>query len=342
MSHKKEVATAVGTLACAVGIGFVMQNGEVAELRYGSAPVIVEELKVQSTLSVDALKLADPLLHDDDQTLDVRSITLTSAEVEAPHVIPVFAEPTLTRVGPVSSLIAPTAPEVQPIDVCPIMLSTMPHAAAMVKLSLTAPCLQNERVTVRHNGLEFTETTSASGGLDIAVPALEDHAKFALTFLNGNTVTAHAEVPSIALYERIVVQWQGRDRVQLHAREFGASYGDSGHVWAGAARDVTAVMDGNGGFLSRHGDSAAPLAKMAEVYTYPSAMTETTGAVEISIEAEVTPANCGREVKAQALGVVGGRTTQAQSVSLAIPGCHAVGNFLVLNNPLPDLKVAAN
>lgn len=342
MSHKTEIITAVGTLACAVGIGFVMQNGEVAELRYGAAPVATEELKVQSALPFDAFPIPDVSFSRAEPALAVSEIILTSADVQTLRAVPTLEEPVLIAASGVSPLYQPAAPESRPKLVCPVRLSAAPFAAAMVKLSLTAPCMQNERVTVGHNGLMFTETTSAFGGLDMTVPALAEQAIFDITFVNGHTTSAEAAVPSIKLFDRIAVQWTAGNTVQLHAREYGANYGDSGHVWAGAMRDISVVMDNAGGFLTRHGDSSAADAMMAEVYTYPVAMTQEDGAIAFSIETEVTAANCGREVKATALKLMSGTMLPRRTVSLSVPGCSAIGNFLVLNNPLQDLTVATN
>ncbi|MBW4706766.1 hypothetical protein KX928_03090 [Roseobacter sp. YSTF-M11] len=342
MSHKTEIMTAVGTLACAVGIGFVMQSGEVAELRYGSATTSVENIKAQSALSLERAAPADLEIANDEPVLDVSGITLTSAEVAAPQILPSRQEPVDIATALISSLEKPAAPETHPQLVCPVKMTVEPHAAAMVKLSLTAPCMQNERVTVSHNGLQFTETTSDTGGLDVAVPAMSERAEFSVAFANGHSVDAIAQVPGVALYDRVAVQWQGADTVQIHAREFGASYGDAGHVWAGAARDVSAVVDGRGGFLTRHGDSSADDGLMIEVYTYPSELTAAQNALELSVETEVTNKNCGREVEAKALKLVAGAVLPIKALSLAVPGCDAIGDFLVLNNPLQDLTVASN
>ncbi len=341
MSHKTEIMTAAGTLACAVGIGFVMQSGEVAELRYGSSNIPADDLKIQGTLSFDQLSPPDLDLAKAEPSLDISEIILTSAEVATPETLPSREMPVQISTVLKSSLEEPAAPELGPQLTCPVKLSAEPYAAAMVKLSLTAPCLQNERVTVSHEGLKFTETTSDTGGLDVAVPAMSEQAEFSVTFANGHRVATTASVQTVSLYERVVLQWQGEDTVQIHARELGASYGDAGHVWAGAARDVTAVADGRGGFLTRHGDSSAEDGLMAEVYTYPADPSYDKAALQLSVETEVTDRNCGREVEAKALKLVAGAILPIKALSLAVPGCDAVGNFLVLNNPLEDLTVAS-
>ena len=66
------------------------------------------------------------------------------------------------------------------------------------------------------------------------------------------------------------------------------------------------------------------------------------GDVALSVEAEVSEANCGLEIEAQALELRGSGQVKTQNLTLAVPDCDAVGSFLVLNNLLQDLKVAQN
>jgi hypothetical protein len=61
----------------------------------------------------------------------------------------------------------------------------------------------------------------------------------------------------------------------------------------------------------------------------------------VSVEAEITEANCGRDVAAQTFHVHAGEI-QTRDLSMTIPACDAVGDFLVLNNLIEDLKIAAN
>jgi hypothetical protein len=145
----------------------------------------------------------------------------------------------------------------------------------------------------------------------------------------------------VPLYDRVVVQWRGEAGIQVHAREDGADYGEAGHVWSGAARDVSAVAKGEGGFLTVLGDPDLPNPMQAEVYTFPSAFTESAKDVKLSVEAEVTDRNCGKEIRARAFQYDAGRNVSTQDLTLSVPGCDAVGSFLVLNNLLQDLTVAS-
>jgi hypothetical protein len=64
--------------------------------------------------------------------------------------------------------------------------------------------------------------------------------------------------------------------------------------------------------------------------------------VHVSVDAEVTIANCGLRVEAQTLEVRQAGKMKVQDLTLPIPACGAVGDFLVLQNLLQDLKVASN
>ena len=344
MSRKTEIMTAACTLGCAVGIGFVMQNGEIAELRYGSG-----EITAMSTTPVVG-KPAVPLRVTDlsiapeeiEETLDAENITLTSAKID------ILPEPVELRTGVIE--VSAPASSIDDIDAgshdiarapdCELTARATPTAGAMVDVTLEAPCYSGERVAIRHEEMNFAQNLSATGNLKVTVPALVSDVSISFSFLNGEVITAFADVPSVPLYDRVVLQWQGNIGAQIHAREFGAEYGAEGHVWAGAPRDFTAVVAGAGGFLTSLGDPASPKPMLAEVYTFPSGLAKTEGGVALTVEAEVTDDNCGSELRARTFQYSGGKEISSQHMSLAVPNCSAVGNFLVLNNLLQDLTVA--
>ena len=101
------------------------------------------------------------------------------------------------------------------------------------------------------------------------------------------------------------------------------------------------VEDTRGGALLELGDPLLGSALMAEVYTYPSqALGE--GDVKLSIEAEITTQNCGRAIEGQTLQREPNGDIRAVDLSVSVPGCAAVGDFLVLKNLVRDLTLAQN
>lgn len=336
MRHMKEIATAVGTLAIAVGVGFVMQSSESAKERYGKSarPQAIttpapEDEQLSGNVSTDLL-------------LEVQEIELTSA-TEAIEVPVPQTDSDVQRVSVPTTAQLPDATDVLPqSEGCEIVVGAQTAPAAMVTLTLSAPCAANERLTVHHNGMMFTETTDAAGMLNVTVPALTERAVFILAFSNGDGAVAQTTVPELARYDRTTIQWRGRAGFELHAREFGADYGQEGHVWSGVAQDVDGMTKGDNGFIMRLGDTQSAEPLMAEVYTFPSGMSAKDGIIDLSVEAEVTTNNCGLEVEAQSLEMMTGGQMKTQDLTLAVPGCDAIGSFLVLNNLVADLKVASN
>lgn len=331
MAYTKEILTGVGALACAIGIGFVMQESGTAEKLYGNkAPAPSSMATPVEDATTNAL-------------LDVQQITLTSAEFENAIALP-DTDTEVTRVAaPASTLDAPDVPEAalahQPA--CNITATARPVAAAMVDLSLQASCLPNERVTVHHNGMIFTETTSAEGTVDLTLPALTRDAVFILAFSNGEGAVAQTTVEDIGDYNRAVLQWKGKMGFEIHALEFGATYGAAGHLWAGAPGSIAGAVLGESGVMTRHGDINAADPLLAEVYTFPKAASDQSGLISLSVETEITEMNCGIEIEAQSLELQGDRTIRTRNLTLPVPECDAKNSFLVLNNLLQDLKVAA-
>lgn len=326
MPNQKEILTTVGALVVAAGIGFAMQSSATADRFYGPG----EQAQIPSSAG---------FANSSNALLEVEGITLTSAEFEAAVASPAAESQVIPAAAP-QALPEPTPPATLPGLDCTVTADARAKAAAMVQLSMSAPCLPNERLTIHHNGMIFTQTTSAKGELHITVPALARDAVFILAFSSGDGAVAQTTVEDLEDFNRVVVQWRGDMGFQIHAREFGAAYGSEGHVWSGAPRDLTAAITGAGGYMTMNGDSRAADPLLAEVYTFPKIGTGRDGQVALSVEAEVTPANCGTEIEAQSLEIGGDGKIKSQDLTLAVPGCDAQGNFLVLNNLLQNLKVA--
>jgi hypothetical protein len=220
---------------------------------------------------------------------------------------------------------------------CDVSATATPVEMAMVNLQISAPCFTNERLTIHHNGMIFTQTTDRSGNLSVSVPALSERAVFIVAFGDGRGTVALTNVPGLADFDRVAVQWSGNAGFQIHAREFGASYGDPGHAWSGIARQDRKSL----GFVTRLGDSDTLVPQMAEIYTFPSGVSAKSGVVAISVEAEVTQGNCGRDISAQSLELRDNSALRTRDLEMAMPNCDAKGDFLVLNNLVDDLKIAA-
>jgi hypothetical protein len=205
----------------------------------------------------------------------------------------------------------------------------------MIGLTLTAGCHGDERVVLRHAGLAVTARTDAAGRLTTTLPALAADGAVEVLFLDGSKADAVLAMPEIVLMRRFAVQWQGAPAFVVHGFQNGADYGQAGDI---SPVNPGQALAATGGFLSLLGDASVDNPLMAQVYTYPMDPTTT---AEVVVEAAVNNANCGHDLLAETLLSERGRANRAD-LTLAMPDCTAVGDFLVLKNLATDMKIAGN
>ncbi|MCU9837275.1 hypothetical protein OEZ49_05815 [Ruegeria sp. WL0004] len=325
----RKILTAGGTVLCAALIGFLMQQNAARETRQLAPRKAVIQQAVQQPEAV-----TDVQDHAVTRAVGL-SLAAASVEMSQPGRLPA---PALEQVSPfpVKGEVLPETPldPTEPQLGCAIQAVAEPAPMASAKLSVSAPCYGNQRVTVHHSGLIFTETTDDAGNLAVTVPVLSADAVFVVALQNGRGAVATTRVEDLNQIARVAVQWSGAAGLQLHAREFGASYGDTGHVWA----DTTAKGHGQ---VVRLGEPGTLAPQFAEIYSFPSADSPVSGTIALSLEAEVAATNCGRDISAQSIELRGDGTLGTHDLVLSIPDCSAAGDFLVLNNLIEDLKIAA-
>ena len=321
MSRKKSFITAGVTFSVALSIGFVMQYGDAVASRFQPTqePAIVLPQMVMPQQSAMVTSLAVP-------------------EMVIPYAKEAAVELAALVDVPVPE---PMTPLAAPEPVCEVAMTADTLPLAMVAVSVVAPCQPNAAVTIHHQGMIFSQLTDETGRVDVVVPALAQEAFFIAAFAGGEGAVASTPVPDLSNYDRAALQWQGINAVQLHALEFGADYGSEGHVWAASTRDIDFSAPPKAGFLTALGDDRVNNALMAEVYTFPTGEYNQDGTVALSVEAEVTAANCGRDIAAQSIQLDPLQEPTAIDLTMTMPDCGAIGEFLVLKNMFKDLTLAA-
>lgn len=225
--------------------------------------------------------------------------------------------------------IRPVAFEGSPLPVlpaapgCALRLTAEPAPAATLRLRLEAPCAAGGPVTVHHAGLALTVATDEAGRADLRLPALADPAVI-VAEANGESAVLRQAVPDLARWQRAVLGWRGEGLAALHVREAGAAYGEPGHRHADAPGSEEAALAGEGGWILRLGSGEGPEARRAEVWTAPRDLS-----AQVTVEAQVTERSCGRVLEAQAF-VVGPQGSGAADLSLSVPGCDALGEWVAI------------
>lgn len=343
-SRRFRVAGSVFSIA--LGIGFVMQHGSAVASR-----VMGNQSEEKPAIAANAAVLPIPIRRP------AKVLVQASAETEAdPETLQLPSDPpAMTLADPERAVLPPdTGAETGLSEAlaaqsslsdfgltCEIGLTATPSIAGLVSLSLNAPCQSGTVVTVTHQGLRFSEVTDATGALQIEVPALVQSATFAMRFDDGAAVQATAEVPEVAVYDRAILQWQGKSDLGLHAFEYGAAYGEPGHVYRAVPHAPARGPNRGAGFMTVLGSDQVPGGWTAEVYSFPAREALKSGRVAIAVEAAITAASCGRDVTAQTIQPTISGADAPVTLSIAMPDCSTIGDFLVLNNLVQEMKVAA-
>lgn len=251
--------------------------------------------------------------------------------------------PVMSRSLP-EALTAPAKEAAAPAATCEPQASATVDEGALINFHLDAPCDASARVVIRHGGLAFTALTDARGQLDVTVPAMQEKARVTAMFADDVEVSASTTVPELSLYDRVAVQWVGKDRFDLHALEFGAQFGEQGDISATNPGTPTPAAVATEGFMTVLGDSKVTLPMVAQVYSFPTRLSSQDGTVKLVIDADVTADTCGREMLAETLRTRKDQGPQSTDLSVAMPDCGSAGDgaggFVQLSGMLPDIKVA--
>lgn len=251
-----------------------------------------------------------------------------------------FAPPLATAktATPSASLLFPAEPappsdQAQATDDCLPSLDLVPEPDAMIGVTIVAPCHPGERIVLAHEGLTITLSSTATGSVFTSIPALVAMGTVTARWADGTETMASIDIPEAADIDRFAVQFPASDPLALNAYAEGADYGGPGHSRPTALTDLPPGASVAGTVLAL-GSAEVDLPLLAHVYTYSGRDRRS-----LTIEAEVTEATCDRELLGETIESRNGRTA-VQDLTLAMPSCDAIGEFLVLNITPEDLTLA--
>lgn len=301
--------TAPGRLASATGTS--SDTGPFAGARAPSVSGVADgDVFADSTLQTDSPPLVtrDGLSPATLSPSGTEDVTLASATDTAAAAGSPAPERSTARaaLAALTNADATTPPDAASSETCPVTLDLFADRDATLALTLTAPCRPNEGVVLHHAGMSVTYQTTATGSLFLDFPALDAAGDVSIRFPDGTEVSAMAPVPELATLQRLALQWVDGDSFAL-------------------------VTDAP---VTTLGTAVTVLPMYAQVVTLPASDTP------LSIETEVTDRTCGRE----ALGAVfysDGGQVHSSDLALAMPDCDGAGGYVVLNNPVADMKLAA-
>ncbi len=192
---------------------------------------------------------------------------------------------------------------------------------ATLRVSLNAPCHKDTDLRLTVAGLSADDRTDAAGHWEVRLPLLEPHVTLALEF--GDYRLSHSLSPDTpSTFQHVVLTWHGAQVFRINAESH-----------------LSEAMDGKmGGTLTKAGNGSGDV---FEIYSFPTGSGTAQGVVRLSVDAEVTAANCGTTVSTTAYqtGFLAGlRKTQ---ISYTMPECERVGDVVRLQNLFRDMRLAA-
>ncbi len=316
-ARKLRLLRVFAVIAIALGAGHVAQYNSPRYINSALATADLTPVEVVSLASVADVRWVEPALADSD--------------------LPILPQPgQRPDVAAPARLEMPDIAQINAAAHCAPRLTLAATAGAMIDLRLTATCRANERVVVRHSGLAVTYRTNSVGALSASLPAMTSDVSVSVLFAGGETVQAALVLPEADNHRRFGVQWLGAPSFAVNAFENGADYGMPGHVSAADPHQPGDSLLPLRGFLTVLGDDQVDMPMLAEVFTFPAGSAD----VPVLVEVAVTDASCGHEILGETLNVVGG-VMRVADLSVTMPGCDATGDYLVLKNLVPDLKLAA-
>lgn len=328
--------TAVATFSVALLIGFVMQNEDVLAGRGG-----VTETNANLTPAVSAgfvpsfptvARPAPDLLNITMLSADLRLPAMPEEPVQLVALDPKAFGPA-ERAAP---LLGVPQSLVGRMENCAPSFAATAESGAMLGLSLSVPCQPFSRVVISHAGLSFAVLTDGDGAYAAQIPALQQAAAVSAE-IDGQTLEVSVDGLDMAGIERAGLSWSGDLGFEIHARAFGADYGEDGHVW----RKAPGLSGAAAGYLVRLGDATLPDPVLTEIYTSGPASVGAADPIALSAELPVTATNCARTVQAQSAQFAQGADLGSQTLEVTVPGCDVAGDYLLLNGLYEDLTFAS-
>ncbi len=329
MSRIKSIKAIGSTLTVAVAIGFIVQYGEAGpDVPVGDSGRISSEAPRTLMMATNnqgqaVFGVPDVVTAPHDHVENLRQVVAVDAvytEFDAPQLGTILATP---------------------VSDCNTQITAKRKIAAMVELTVAAPCHESADFVVQHEGLMFSGITDRGGNAVVMVPALVTDAAFALTFANVLQATTDIFVPELRQYDRAVLQWKTRDNMRLHALERGAAIGESGHVWSASIHSAEDTRARQHGFVVYLGNFAGDIPYQAEVYTFPEGLFNRDGDVILQVGVSVSDKNCNREVEATTIQTNAGEMLVNSTFAVKMPTCDQVGNVVLFNDKFTDLTVAS-
>lgn len=218
---------------------------------------------------------------------------------------------------------------------CAPSMSALPAIDGLFELRLSAPCNGNERVVISHGDLAFSATFDADGAYTAYIPALAADVTVDAFLADDTYLQAETQISDHMDYARLIVQWSGAAKVDLHAYHGDAKSDDAGHIHVMNPFDPNLEQ----AFLIALGEPSAIEPMLAQVYSVPVQAADNS---RVQLEIVSDAATCGTEVVAFVMSAQGPNAGSVDELRVAMPSCDGADGLVILDLPFGSSVPAAS
>lgn len=262
---------------------------------------------------------------------------------QQPAPVEIEDEPAAETTGPELAAL-PSATE---NCVAPAAITLDIGPAAITAIDVFAPCQAGTVALLKYGEFSLALPLGDDGKGRIAVPGFEPSSNAGLTFSDGTEMSFSIPFDGTEKVERVALTWDIPVRLDLHAFEFGARPGDSGHVGPDNARSFADVRRKGGGFMNNF----APVNGKGDhvrVYTHYVRAGSASGIVELALDfadrREAVADACGDGQYAQpgftVLRMTRGVTERPVRRRLAALDCGDAAGAEMIRNAVKTMVIA--
>ena len=226
------------------------------------------------------------------------------------------------------TMATPQAPSCPPPQV-----SSEPLNGGRMLVRVGSSCRAGETVRFGYGGATIEHALDSAGRLEMTLDLFAGTSSpIAIVFQDGDSRELPARANDLDRIEKVALIWRSAVDLDLHVFEYGASFGQSGHVWsqspssAQSAREQGDATKRGRGFLSR-ADNGRATGDKVEVYTFIRQPEQAAGTISIAVDHATrgdtaSGAACGAgpqsEVRFETIVVARGRAVRETGVVSAI------------------------
>ena len=190
----------------------------------------------------------------------------------------------------------------------------------LIELRISAPCHQNEVISIFHAALSFDQKLDDKGQASVVFPALTQKAVTMVSISNEKPLVHIQNMTVVKLDERLVLQWQGKESLYLVENK----------KFSNVRLDVQDDIGKKGLMPLILGDGDHETARKAIVYFRALTSLNTGADLGVSVYAKQTKSLCGHVIAFDTITISAKWMAKARDFRVTASACAAQHSDILL------------